>query len=245
MKFFVVFFSKEAATLREKGVRTIIALGHSGMEKDIEIAKKCPLVDLVVGGHSHTYHGQKQDVEDSFGPYPIVVEQANGKQVPVVQAYAFTKYMGYIKLKFNNEGKLLQWEGSPILLDSKIPKELDVLKVLDKYRAGVEALGKTVIGKSMVLLNGHTCRFQECNMGNLITDAMLYQYARNYSRQDGFWTDASIAIIQSGGIRASIDNGTNITQLHLNTVLPFGDRIVLVDLTGKELLEVLEHSVHR
>lgn len=86
--------------MKSQGVKTIIALGHSGYEKDQEIAKNCPLVDLVVGGHSHTflYTGIEPDIEKSQGPYPTIVKQASGKEVPVVQAYCNTKYMGKMEL---------------------------------------------------------------------------------------------------------------------------------------------------
>lgn len=78
----------------------IIALGHSGYEVDKEIAKNCPLVDVVVGGHSHTflYSGEQPDTEKIIGPYPTIITQTSGKEVAVVQAYAFTKYLGKLEL---------------------------------------------------------------------------------------------------------------------------------------------------
>lgn len=232
--------------LRSQGVKIIIALGHSGIEKDLEIAEKCPLVDLVVGSHSHTYLGKKQDIEEPYGPYPMVVTQkGTKKKVPVVQAYAFTKYMGYLRLKFDSNGDLLSWNGSPILLDAKTPKETDIEKMLDVYRPIVEEYGKIVIGETYVLLDGHSCRYKECNFGNFITDAMVYQHAKNYTSLNGEWTDVSIGLMQAGGIRSSIDDGTNITKLHMNTVLPFEDHLAIVELEGKDVIEILEHSVHR
>lgn len=88
----------------ENGVKVIIALGHSGYESDMEIAKSCPLVDVVIGGHSHSFLYSGKDriearIEPIVGPYPTMITQDDGKQVPVVQAYAFTKYMGELKLK--------------------------------------------------------------------------------------------------------------------------------------------------
>lgn len=76
-------------------------MGHSGYEKDQEIAKECPLVDVVVGAHSHTflYSGKPPDPDDvPLGPYPTVVQQKSGKKVPIVQAYAFSKYLGKLEL---------------------------------------------------------------------------------------------------------------------------------------------------
>lgn len=86
--------------MARNGVNIIIALCHSGYKVEQEIAEKCPLVDLVVGGHSHSflYSGNIQQVENVEGPYPTVITQLNGKEVPVVQAFGFTKYMGKLKL---------------------------------------------------------------------------------------------------------------------------------------------------
>lgn len=85
----------------------MIAVGHSGYKKDQEIAKQCPDVDVVVGGHSHSYLDANKPVADDSdtspeavrGPYPTVVVQSNGKKVPVVQAFAYTKYMGKLKVR--------------------------------------------------------------------------------------------------------------------------------------------------
>lgn len=100
MHFLLQSFSEEAQMLHTKGVDIILALGHSGYSADKDIAKNCPLVDAVIGGHSNTflYTGEQPDFEKIDGPYPTIITQPSGKQVPVVQAYAFTKYLGELRL---------------------------------------------------------------------------------------------------------------------------------------------------
>jgi len=68
---------------------------------DKEIAKRCKDVDIVIGGHSHTflYDGVQMDVDVSEGPYPTVITRSNGQAVPVVQAAAYTKYMGKLHVR--------------------------------------------------------------------------------------------------------------------------------------------------
>lgn len=102
--------SEEAEYLKSQGVKTIIALGHSGYEKDQEIAKNCPSIDIVIGGHSHTflYTGFEPNIEKSQGPYPTIVKQVSGKEVLVVQAYANTKYMGKMELSVSKIIIILQ-----------------------------------------------------------------------------------------------------------------------------------------
>ena len=67
----------------------LIALGHAGYDVDVEMARTVPELDLVVGGHSHTFlypeGTSPPSVEKSEGPYPTYVEQPGGKVVPVVQ----------------------------------------------------------------------------------------------------------------------------------------------------------------
>jgi len=93
--------SAEAQKLIEKGVNIIIALGHSGYKRDQEIAINCPDVDVVIGGHSHSflYTGDPPSTDKPEGNYPTIVVKPNGRQVPVVQAYAYTKYLGKIHLE--------------------------------------------------------------------------------------------------------------------------------------------------
>lgn len=186
------------------------------------------------------------DREPSEGEYPTTVTQTSGKKVPVVQAYAFTKYLGCLNLEFDDEGDLIEIDGTPILLNGSIPRDSDVLDLLDVYRPGVAALQEEIVGITRVLLDG-SCRQRECNLGNFLTDSMVDWYALKYISSE-FWTDASIGLLQGGGIRASINhksNNGNITREDAATVLPFESKIVTIEITGKSLLEALEHSVYR
>nr|XP_040229791.2 protein 5NUC [Anopheles coluzzii] len=238
--------NKEATSLKNQGVNILIALGHSGLERDKEIAAQCPDVDLVIGGHSHTflYSGTAPDVEDPAGPYPVMVKNAAGKEVPVVQAYAYTKYLGYLHLQFDTEGNLIELDGTPLLLNGTVERDSDVLQLLELYRPGILALDAQ-IGHSNVFLDSSRCRFEECNIGNMIADSLVITYATTREQSnDGFWTDAAIGFIQGGGIRASVNAGP-ITMKDLKTVLPFGNAMVVTDVTGAQLRQMLEQSVHR
>ncbi|XP_055316674.1 protein 5NUC-like [Sitodiplosis mosellana] len=238
----VFAINEEAEALRKKDVKIIIALGHSGYEVDKDIAKNCPLVDIVIGGHSNTFlfSGDQPDIEQMDGPYPTVIKQSSGKEVPVVQAYAFTKYLGKMELSFDADGNLIKWGGAPILLNGSVPRDEEVLKLLEKYRPAVYELTESRIGYSKVLLDGNTCRTSECNLGNLISDALVYARVNQYEGEH--WTDAAICFIQGGGIRGSAPFG-HLTKFDLKTILPFNNSMLLVNMTGTGILQVLEHSV--
>lgn len=236
----------EVTELQNEGAKIIIALGHSGYLKDLEIAEKVDGLDLVIGGHSHSllWSGPVPDAEESQGPYPTYVKQSNGRTVPVVQSYAYTKYLGKIHLVFNAEGELVSSDGEPILLDKTIPQDPDIVSILDRYRTNLENITEEVLGKTSVLLDGRSCEKNECNLGNLITDSMIYHYASLYKGEH--WTDVPIAMIQAGGIRASIvheETLSEITKGELLTVMPFQGKLATVTMNGTILLQMLEHSV--
>lgn len=247
-----VIFLDEVESIREESVRLdkedvkiIIALGHSGFDMDKRIAKHVPLVDVVIGGHTNTFlwTGQPPDIENPEGLYPTVIEQDNGKKVPVVQAYAYTKYMGRLNVTFNHDGDLTYFQGQPLLLDSNIIEDTDVLELLERYRPEVSALDTQVLGKTRVVLDGSTqeCRHRECNFGNWIADAFVAYRTTVYGGI--YWTDAPIGLVNGGAIRNSINatlNGGNVTRAELLGCMPFDNQIYTISLNGSDLIETLE-----
>ncbi|XP_008284579.1 5'-nucleotidase-like [Stegastes partitus] len=236
--------------LQTLGINKIIALGHSGFTVDQEIAKRVRGVDVVIGGHSNTflYTGAPPSSEVPAGLYPFMVKSDDGRQVPVVQAYAFGKYLGYLKVTFDDAGNVVKSTGNPILLDSSIPQDPEVLLDVEEWKKNLANYSAQVVGKTLVFLNGTTeeCRFRECNLGNLICDAMVANNIR--SSNDLQWNHVSACIFNGGGIRTSIDeqsrNGS-ITMEDLISVLPFGGTFDLVQLKGSTLRKSFEHSVRR
>lgn len=86
-------------------------------------------------------------------------------------------------------------------MDAKVPRDDDLLQLLEVYRPNITALESNVVGRTKVHLEGRAevCRSGECNLGNLVTDSMIY--ARVLENQGGsYWTDAPIAFVQGGGI---------------------------------------------
>ncbi|XP_050665744.1 protein 5NUC-like isoform X4 [Leptidea sinapis] len=243
----IVALKKEVKRLKKEGVNIIIALGHSGYLKDLQIAKEVEGLNLVIGGHTNTFlwNGTSPDSEKIIGPYPTYVTQPSGKQVPVVQAYAYTKYLGKLHMVFNTNGDLIKADGNPVLLDNSIPQDPEVLSIIDKYREKVLNFTEEIIGNTTVVLDGLvTCQHKECNLGNLIADAMVYKYSSEYTGKE--WTDAPIAIIQGGGIRSSISMAQKsaiVTKGDLITALPFEGVLVVVTMNGSILMQMLEHSV--
>eukprot|EP00095_Tigriopus_kingsejongensis_P003631 maker-scaffold341_size202020-snap-gene-1.15 protein:Tk03631 transcript:maker-scaffold341_size202020-snap-gene-1.15-mRNA-1 annotation:"hypothetical protein DAPPUDRAFT_42388" len=239
----VVAISQEAKRLKADGVDILIALGHSGYTKDQEIARNVPDIDLVVGGHSHSFlnTGPNPSVEKPDGPYPTVVTQDSGRTVPVIQAYAFTKYLGRFKMTFDDQGEAVSWEGAPMLLDKSIPQDDFVLQELVPWRKEVEGLVNGIVASSKVVLLSR--RGEETNLGNLVTDSMVDYYAQSDSG-DKHWTYVPMAFINSGGLRSSFEMG-NMTMADILTVLPFENTVDIVTLRGSHLKGIFEEVAGR
>uniref|UniRef100_A0A194AS98 Snake venom 5'-nucleotidase n=1 Tax=Micrurus tener TaxID=1114301 RepID=A0A194AS98_9SAUR len=241
---------KQADKLTTLGVNKIIALGHSGFKEDCRIAQKVKGVDVVVGGHTNTflYTGSPPSNEVPAGNYPFMQLSDDGRQVPVVQAYAFGKYLGYLNVIFDDKGKVIKASGNPILLNKSIQEDPAVKAEVSRMKVQLQKYSKQEIGKTIVYLNGttHACRFHECNLGNLICDAVVYNNLRH--PDDNEWNHVSMCIVNGGGIRSPIDEKANngiITLEELTAVLPFGGTFDLLQIKGSALRQAFEHSVHR
>ncbi|KAA0708986.1 5'-nucleotidase [Triplophysa tibetana] len=246
----VAALQKEVDKLTTLGVNKIIALGHSGFEADQKIAKQVRGVDVVIGGHTNTflYTGPSPSSEVPAGKYPFMVKSDNGPDVPVVQAYAFGKYLGYLKVTFDSNGDVVKSSGNPILLDSSIAPDPVIQAEVNSWKKNLANYSSQYVGQTLVYLNGSSeeCRFRECNMGNLICDAMVHTNIKYADEKQ--WNHVSSCILNSGGIRSPIDerNGNgSITMEDLMAVLPFGGTFDLVQLNGSALKKVFEHSVSR
>ncbi|KAF1374808.1 hypothetical protein PFLUV_G00232930 [Perca fluviatilis] len=236
--------------LETLGYNKIIALGHSGFDVDRDIAKRVRGVDVVIGGHTNTflYTGKHPSTEVPAGLYPFMVRSNDGRNVPVVQAFAFGKYLGYLKLTFDEAGNVVKAAGNPILMDSSIRQDPDVLADIEKWKKDLAQYSSQYVGQTLVYLNGtfEECRFRECNLGNLICDAMIYHNIKHSSELQ--WNHVGICMLNSGSIRAAINenykNGS-ITMEEILTVLPFGGTIDLVQINGSTVKKAFEHSIHR
>lgn len=238
----------EAKRLKNAGIKIVIAVTHSGYAKEQRIAKEVPEVSLVVGGHSHTFlfSGNDHPSEDKpKGPYPAVVNRTDGTTGLVVQAYWFGKYMGFINVTYDDRGHIKSWRGQPILLNQSYPEDPDMINVLEKYKDNVTAASNTVVGSTKVLLDGRSCRTEECSLGNFIADSLFDFYASQKSASNSSWSDINGAVVVGGTIRGSIAQTDHITMEDLLTVMPYSNTLVIATLTGQLLIDAFEHAVHR
>ncbi|NSX87759.1 LysM peptidoglycan-binding domain-containing protein [Agrobacterium tumefaciens] len=229
----VAKISEQVQKLKQDGVDKIIALTHVGYPRDLEFIAKIPDVDVVVGGHTHTLLSNTD--QKAEGPYPTLVDNPGGYKVPVVQAGQYSKYLGDLKVVFDDSGVVKESKGDPILIDSSFKPDEATLKRIDELKAPIEALKSKVVGSSEGPIEGDrkVCRVKECSMGNLVADATLARV-----KDQG----VTIAFANSGGLRSSIDAG-DVSMGEVLTVLPFQNTVATFQLKGEDIRAALENGV--
>lgn len=223
--------AKETVSLMEqKGLKHIIALSHLGYGRDRVIADAVEGIDLIVGGHTHTKLSEPEILTDAIYNTPTVIVQAN----------EWGKFLGRVDLVFDLNGVIRTGEGQTtgqlITVNNNVAEDAVAKEMLEPYNAELEELKRQVIGTASVKLDGErqNVRSKETNLGNLIADGMLAKAKQ--------LKNADIALMNGGGIRASIDPG-EITMGELRTVMPFGNTLFVLDVTGQQLKDGLENGI--
>ncbi len=229
----VAGITAEVKRLSSQGVDKIIALTHVGYPRDMEMIAKIPGVDVVVGGHSHSLLSNTDD--KAAGPYPTMVDNPLGYKVPVVQAASYSKYLGEFQVVFNDIGIVKSAKGDPIYLDKSVVEDPAVLARIKELGAPIEELKNKEVSEATKPIDGSrdNCRARECEMGNLVADAIL-------DRVKG--QGVEIVVQNGGGLRASIDQGV-VTMGDVLTVLPFQNTLSTFKISGEDLVASLEGGV--
>ncbi len=195
--------------------RLVVALTHLGFEEDLKLGEAVPGLDLIIGGHSHTR----------------VEEAARAGDSIVVQAGSYGQYLGRMDLNVE-DGRVRACDYRLIPMDASWEEEPEVAAIVAEYEEELGAAIVEVVGHAEVALDGERehVRSGETNLGNAITDAMRLV------------SGAAIALQNGGGIRASIDAGP-ITLGEILQVLPFGNEVATVELTGQQIRAILQRSI--
>lgn len=219
----------QVAALKDADV--VICLAHLGVDAESAPYRSTDLyaavkgIDFIVDGHSHTVmtKGEKgepiQSTGTAFANIGVIVIDDASKKIESNFLY---------EIKEDTAKDATVATAAKTIVD-RVDKEYGV-----------------VFAKSEVTLNGAKApngnRDSETNNGDLITDAMLWKVMQN---KEGLTVDADhvVAITNGGGIRAAIKPG-DVTKKDINTVLPFGNTVAVIYVTGAELLEALEASTY-
>ncbi len=203
------------AYLQSKEVDYIIAVAHLGTDASSEITSE--MVAEAVDGIDLIVDGHSHTVYEE------------GYKVGDTLIVSTGEYINSIGVVVVSDGSF-----SAELVDEEAfaAKDEAVSALIASINERQDEILSEVVGSTDVVLDGEreTNRTSETNLGNLTTDAMRYV------------TGADVAITNGGGIRATIEAG-DITRKDLVTVFPFGNYVVTKELTGAELVQVLENGV--
>lgn len=217
----------EALKLREQGADMVIALSHLGYEKNDEvyydrgIALNTRYIDMIIGGHSHTFLNS-----------PDYVTNLAGRKVPIVQTGSKGICLGYAKIRLDEDGKMnFIYKLIPVKnhLDSKVDPAFS--DMIDTYSAAVKQKMDEVIGYCPKAIRKGS---PESPLGNLTGDALIWMAEEFYGIK------ADVGIYNSGGIRAEISAG-DLTVGDVYAVYPFDNVLSIAKLKGKDLRKVFEY----
>ncbi len=214
----------EAVESARQEADAVIILAHWGSsdayDPNSSVLAQIPGVNLVVDGHSHTAFADIMQVEGA---------------ALVVSAGQHLEYVGRVQLAFDAEGGVTA-TADPIAFEDTVDIPVNQAiedAIIDLENTMSEVLGE-VVGKTEVLLDGEreNVRTRETNLGNLAADALLKA------------TAADFAFTNGGGIRRSIATG-DITRKDVVEVFPFGNSVLVLEVTGVQLLAAMEHGLRQ
>ena len=255
---YIASVQAEVDRLTAQGINKIMLLSHYGYQVDLEKAPQLSGVDLIISGHDHALLGDPAAIEavapgqsaQVKGPYPTVATAKDGNPVLVVSAYEWGRWLGQIKVSFDERGIAQTWQSQPIFVrgcefangavdcrQQAAPEDLTAKAQVAVYREPVNSFAGVIVGQAGMFFDGSRepgIRTQEMPLGNLIADVLLASTAKSDS--------AVAAIANGGGIRASLDQGDVTFEKVLN-VLPFGNTVVVVELTGEALVAALDYGL--
>ena len=218
----------EVDTLKAAGCDYVICLGHLGIDaestgnRSIDVLNAVTGIDVFIDGHSHSTLEQIKAATNGTGKVGNAYLTSTG-----------TKLANVGVVDIAPDGTITT---SNVPLDTLTAENADTAAVIQRIQQQIDADYGAVFAQSEVQLNGEKAQVRtgETNLGDLITDAMLWQAGTLGEKVDA-------AVNNGGGIRASLSVG-GLTKKDINTVLPFGNTLYLVKLTGAQLLEALEAS---
>ena len=217
--------------LKQEGCNYIICLGHLGIDdetaatanRSIDLLANVTGIDVFIDGHSHSTEEEIAEKTNADRKVGDTVVTSTGTKL---------ENIGVVTIKDSTiTTECVASESIEVPADNAIAARAAAIA------AEVEAEYGTVFAVTEVTLNGEKApgnRTEETNLGDLITNALVWKSNLEGEAVDG-------AITNGGGIRATIEAG-DITKKDINTVLPFGNTLSIIKITGSELLEVLEAS---
>jgi 5'-nucleotidase len=253
---------KQVKALLTLGINKIILLSHLGYQQDRKLAGQIAGIDIIVGGHSHTFLGRQADLAVfglvPEGSYPTEVLAPDGRRVLVLQAGKWGMEIGLLKAAFTPEGEISGYTArTTIPVGASFYRDgAEVKPGSDVYRAILSTLEKS---KTAVIANDDSAvaaalapkRAALEKLRREVVAAAVDDIEIGLNSGPGplaaesmlaALPGAQLALLNHGGVRRGL-RGDTISVGDVLEVMPFASTLVLVDLTGAELKQALEDSI--
>lgn len=206
----------------ELKVDRVVAITHIGYSQDRKLVEGGRNIDAVIGGHSHDFVFPSAAL-----PNALYAKNLDGKVVPISQMGKSGLFLGEMVLDFDDpSGLKISYEGIPVdaRLDSRVTPEMKAL--LAPYRHKVDSISAIQIGQTAEAMASDSWE-----LSNLLGDWVYRVGERMIGRRPDF------GMINRGGIRNGLPAGT-ITQGNIIEMLPFNNRVVVVEMKGSDLQDL-------
>jgi len=216
---FVMEGRRLARELRAQGVDYVIALTHMRWPNDVRLAESVTEIDLILGGHDHEYGCREVNGR------MIVKSGTDFRNYSVITLTFAADKTGHVNVNVQ-EGQV----------DSSITEDKEVQSIVAEYTHLMGEEMDSVLGDIDVDLDGRfeIVRTQESNLGNFIADIMLTA------------TEADVALLNSGTLRSDrVHPRGQFRMLDLMAILPMVDSLVVLVVTGTQLVAALENGVSK
>lgn len=252
----------EVDRLTTDGVDKIILISHlQNITYEERVAQELTGVDAIVSGGGHEVMADEGDAlvpgdgittHPGTGEplsYPLMAQNPEGAEVPIVTAGSNYKYVGRLVLNFDADGDLVSVgdRSGPVVVDGSVTADPEIeAQVTEPVADYVDELAETEVARSEVALEGRQdpgVRTQETNLGDLMADALLDTGVRN-AEEYGV-PEPQIGIQNGGGIRnASLLPAGPLTVLDTYAIAPFANQVAVVpDVPRSQVKELLERGV--
>ncbi len=222
-------FEGEIQKLKEQNIDIIIVISHLGYKYDLQLAQDFPDIDIIVGGHSHSLLNNDKQNPLSVGKYPTVV----GSTLIVASGFG-GQYIGKLQTKFDDNGKIIEYEGDTIAVSGKIANNVDAVKSIKQAQIDL----KNILQKPVAILSqsyGFTENTNYCSEDCYIGEFLGYLLSKEFPDIDG-------VIYNAGSIRSALNAG-DVLYENILAVYPYNSAVVIIELSGKELEEYLNHGL--
>lgn len=206
---------KEIDDMKKQGVDKIILLSHSGYSADVELAKSIEGIDVILGGHTHDLIKGITEGKNLF------YSKKTGEPTIITQAGRNGDYFGVLNLEFNDKGVITKAQNNVNRTDD-FPRSAVMKYFTDKILGKPEVVG--------------TVKSAPKHVHTLITENPSINFLADAEKSE---LGVDLVMINSGNIRANIETGP-LTNRDLQIITPFDNKIWIVKLTEKELVDALK-----